>query len=668
MDISDVLRDLAVVLAIATAAAYLFSRLRLSVVASFLVAGAVLGPTGAGLVAETAVVESLAEIGVVLLLFTVGLEVSLPEFGKMGRQVAGAGAAQVAAAVLCTAGILRLSGVPGPEAFFLGFAVSLSSTAIVLKLYAERGEIDQAHGRLSFGILIFQDLAVIPMMLMIPFLRQWDAARYPEIFAAMTKAGLGVAALLLLARFVIPRLLREVIRLNNREILATTVLLVVLGTAYIAYRWGLSLAMGAFLAGMVISESDYVHEIAAQILPFRDVFNGVFFISVGMLLDLPFLGRHLPVVLPMAVAVVALKALSAGGALRAVGASWRVAALTAIGLTQIGEFSFLLMSEGFRAGLLGGVQFQYLLAVAILTMVSTPALVWAAPGLARSFERIVTRGAPFPETQEEAGIRRAGLSNHVIIAGFGMNGQNLARALRATHLPYAVVDLNESKIRELRAAGEPAFFGDVSKPEILERVGIGRARMLVLAISDPLATRRAVAVARRINPALFLLVRTRYLVDVDDLAALGASAVIPEEFETSVEIFSRVLREYHVPSHVIQQQEEIVRGGAYRILRERGPVSRDVALSGLEGFLRRRVIETFYVDPGSGWEGKAVSETPVWKGRGVLLLAILRGERAVLKPEAGETLRGHDKLVLFGGHAPLASVLSELAVGPTPSG
>ncbi|HEY7586659.1 MAG TPA: cation:proton antiporter [Candidatus Deferrimicrobiaceae bacterium] len=665
MEFSSILRDLAVVLAIATAVALLFGKLRLSVVAAFLVAGAILGPTGAGLVSDSGMVNSLAEIGIVLLLFTVGLEISLSSFGKMRRQVLWAGGAQVFATVLLSLVIMMIFGSPAPEAIFVGFVVSLSSTAIVLKVYADKMEIDSLHGRLSFGILVFQDMAVIPMMLLIPSLRQWETAQFSTVLLTLAKAGAGVAVILLLARFLIPRLLKEIIKLNSREILAMTVLLVCLGTAWLANRFGLSLGMGAFLAGMVISESDYVHEIAAQIFPFRDVFNGIFFISVGMLLDLPFLFGNFPLVLAMVGAVAMVKAVSTGWTLRALGYPWRVAAVAGIGLLQIGEFSFLLLSEGYRENLVGTSQYQFLLAIAVLTMIATPFLMDAAPWIARRWERLALRGPAFPETAEEAVIRKTGMENHVIIAGYGMNGKNLARVLKATRLPYVVVDLNDSQVREGRAAGEPMFYGDVHRPEILDRLGVAQARILVLAISDPMATRRAVAIARRSNPDLFILVRTRLVADVDDLIALGANAVIPEEFETSVEIFARVLSEYHVPDHVIKQQEAVIRSGTYRMLRERTAPSGGEALAEFEEFLRRKVIEIYYLSQGSGWEKKSVGDLPAGNDTGIVLLAILREDRAIVQPPPSERLAAGDKLVLFGGHAPLASALSALSRPPS---
>jgi CPA2 family monovalent cation:H+ antiporter-2 len=661
-DLPLVLRDLSIVLAIATAVALLFGRLHLSVVAAFLVAGAILGPTGAGLVAESGMVGSLAEIGVALLLFTVGLEISLANLGKMRRRIVQGGGIQLSATILLTMAVLTLAGFHLAEATFIGFVLSLSSTAIVLKVYADRMEFDSGHGKISIGILLFQDMAVIPMMLLIPSFRQWETAQFSTVAFTLAKAGVGVAVILLASRFVIPLLLKEVIRLNSREILATTVMCLILGTAWVARWWGLSLAMGAFLAGMVISESVYVHEIAAQIFPFRDVFNGVFFISVGMLLDLPFLARHLPMILLFSIGVLLAKGICAGAAIRTLDYPWRVSVIGAIGLAQVGEFSFLLMSEGYRDGLVGAEVYQYLLAVAILTMVSTPFLMRVAPWAARYFVRHVVRATETEDPGEDApGAER--VENHVIISGYGMNGKNLARVLRSTHVPYVVVDLNDALVREGREAGEAIFYGDVNNPEILDRVGVGRARMLVLAISDPMATRRAVAVARRANPRLVILVRTRYVADVDDLIALGANAVIPEEFETSVEIFSRVLREYHVPDHVISQQEELIRSGTYRILRERDASKDDRMLSEFETFLRQKVIEVFYVSPDSPWAGRPIGDLPAGNGAGIVLLAVLREDRAIVQPSPEEKIEAGDKLVFFGGHAPLAAALEELAKG-----
>jgi CPA2 family monovalent cation:H+ antiporter-2 len=660
VDLHLVLRDLAVVLAAAIAVALLFRKLNLSVAAAFLVGGAAIGPTGTALVAETGMVKALAEIGVALLLFTVGLEISFSNLGKMRRRILLGGGGQLLLTILAVLTVLLAAGFDLPEAVFIGFVLSVSSTAIVMKAYSERMETESPHGKISIGILLFQDMAVIPMMLLIPSLRDWETANVSSVVLTLLKAGAGVAGVLLLATFVIPRFLKVVIRLNSREILAMAVLFLILGTAYLAQMFGLSLAMGAFLAGLVVTESDYINEIAAQIFPFRDVFNGVFFISVGMLVDLPFLARNLPALLLLSAAVVAGKALCAGAAIRAARYPWAAAVTAAVGLSQVGEFSFVLLFQGLREGLVDGRLYQHLLAVAVLTMVATPFLMNAAPAIARFWACRVVKG-PDRVAEEERLPSPPPREDHVIIAGYGMNGRNLAKVLRSTGLPYVVVDLNDVLVRQFRGEGETIFYGDVNNAEVLDRLGIARARIMVLAISDPMATRRAVATARRANPGLFVLVRTRYVADVDDLFRLGANAVIPEEFETSVEIFARVLREYHVPDHVVRQEEELIRSGAYRILRERSIPRRGEMLAEFEEFLRKKVIEVYYVSPDSGWPGRTVAELPTVGDPGITLLAVLRGDAARVRPGPEEELAAGDRLVLFGGHASLAAALAGLS-------
>ncbi len=656
------MRDLSVVLAIATVVAMIFVKMRLSPVAAFLVAGMILGPTGARLVSEPDVVSAMAEIGVALFLFTVAIETPPSSLGRFRRQVLWAGSIQVAMTLVIAAAATVLAGFSVPIAIFTGFILSVSSTSIVLKVYADRGEADSTQGRLSAGILLLQDIAVVPMMLLTPILREWGSANPAAIALTMGKAALAVGGVLLLARVVIPLLMREVIRLNSREVLGLTILLVCLGTAWLAHRFGLSLAMGAFLAGLAVSESEYVHAIAAQVLPFSDVFIGVSYIAVGMLINLQFLGDHLPMVAGMAAGVGLLKFLTVSAAIRWVGYSWRVTCITAIGLVQVGEFGFLLIADGFRTGLIGTEPYQFLLSVTVLMMIATPFLIHGAPGVVRVFGMLPGVGRGGGETPEEAPDQRAPVrENHVIIAGYGVNGKNLARVLKSTRVPYVIVDANEWKVGAARAAGEPIVFGDVHSPQMLERVGAARARVLVVAISDPMATRRVVGIARAANPGLFILVRTRYLADLDDLLALGADAVIPEEFETSVEIFSRVLSEYQVPDHVIRQQEQLIRSGAYRILRERAAPTGGEVLAEFEAFLARKVIELFFVSEASGWKGREVRDLPAGGDTGIVLLAILRDDRAIVQPNPSMNLEEGDKIVLFGGHAPLAAALEALS-------
>src|SRR5207248_146248 len=392
----------------------------------FIVAGVLLGPTALGLVSAVHQVESLAEVGVILLLFTIGIEFSLSRLREMGRQVVIGGGAQVLLTVGLSAAVAAALGLAWPVAVLVGFLVALSSTAIVLKGLADKGEIDTPHGRLATGA---------------------------------------------------------------------------------------SLALGAFLAGLVISESDYGHQAMAELLPFRDVFISLFFVTVGMLVQVGFLRDHPVLALAGVAAIMGGKSVLAALGPAVLGYSGRVALLAGLAVSQIGEFSFVLARQGRGAGILAEGPYQTFLAVAVLTMLVTPFALQSGPALLDALERWIPLDRLLPGFRPQA-LTPVGepLTDHVIVAGYGLNGRNLAAALRSIRAPYLIVELNAQTVRQARARGEPAFYGDATREEILRGLGAERARMLVVAISDPAATRRMVRVARALNPRIHIIARTRYVV------------------------------------------------------------------------------------------------------------------------------------------------------------
>ncbi|MGH7535890.1 MAG: NAD-binding protein, partial [Gemmatimonadales bacterium] len=362
--------------------------------------------------------------------------------------------------------------------------------------------------------------------------------------------------------------------------------LTALGTA----AAGASLALGAFLAGLVISESDYAHQALAELLPFRDIFISLFFVAVGMLVQLDFLLRHPLLTLGGVAVIMSGKTLSAAAGPALMGYSGRVALLSGIGVSQIGEFSFVLAREGRVMGLLPEGLYQTFLAVAVITMLVTPFLLQGGPALLDRLERLVPLDRLLP------GFRPKGitavqepLTDHVIIAGYGLNGRNLAAALRSIDAPYLIVELNSQSVRNARARGEPAFYGDATREEILRSLGLERAKMLVVAISDPAATRRMVRVARSLSPTIHIIARTRYVVEISELERLGANVVIPEEFETSIEIFSRVLAQYQVARNDIEHLIDEIRASHYQALRT-GPGLR-LSMAGQIGMVPQMIAE-----------------------------------------------------------------------------
>ena len=581
------LRDLVVLFGASIVVVYCFNKIHVPAVVGFLVAGALLGPYGLDVVDDVARVEIFAEVGVVMLLFTIGVEFSLAHIASL-RAVVGGGLIQIGSAIALSVLAGAAFGLPVNQGVFWGFLIAMSSTAIVLKMVTERGETNSPHGRLTIGILIVQDLAVVLMMVLTPVLGSQGNGGIAVVLWPLAKAVLLVTLILVTARFLVPRLLIEVVRSRSRELFVITIILVCLGIAWLSSLAGLSLALGAFIAGLIISESEYSHQAMAEILPFRDSFNSLFFIAIGMLLDLRVLLAHPFLVAGLVATIVVGKFVTSAVAAVAVGYSWRSAVLTGSALAQVGEFSFILSKVGKDVGLLTGESFQIFLTVSVLTLLLTPFLIQASPAFARRAEAIQRLRRWLPDRPADAyAIPPLHLRDHTIIAGYGVNGRNLAQVLRETEIAFVVVEMDGETVRQEQQKGMSIYFGDVTHPQVLRRLGIHEARALVLAISDPIATRQAVKVARQLNPALHIIARTRYLREIDDLRETGADQVVPEEFETSIEIFSRVLQHYRMPSRVIAEKAERIRKEGYALLRKGQPELREIVA---------REVDDLYVD------------------------------------------------------------------------
>jgi monovalent cation:H+ antiporter-2, CPA2 family len=653
---ATILRELIILLAVSLPITFIFHRAKLPALVGFLITGVLIGPYGAAVITETRVVERLADVGVVLLLFTVGLEFSIEDIFRSGRRFLVGGGIQVGLTIAAVAGIAVLLRYPVPQAVFFGFLASLSSTAIVLKMYSDRTELDTVHGRLGTGILLFQDLVAVPMMLMLPVLAQANSsgAITPiSVLVSLGKAVLGVVGVYVAARQVVPYILHQVIRLRNREMFFLLVVLLCLGTAWVTYSLGLSLALGAFLAGLIISESEYSHHIVTEITPFRDYFASIFFISIGMLLHIAYLRAHWQVIVLMTLLLILLKTVLASAAAGLLRYPARSSLLTGIGLAQIGEFSFLLAQQGPGRALLGGETFQLFINTSILTMLAAPFLIQAGPWLT---SRLPRRATAEPDAKDTCG-----LVGHTIIAGYGLNGRNLARTLRATHIPYVVLEVNADAIRKARAEGEQIIYGDITRRDELVRAGVDCAKMIVFAISDHAASRIAVRMARELNPSIFILVRTRYAANVDELYNMGADQVIPEEFETSIEIFSRVLHEYHVPGNIIASQIQLVRFGGYKMLRG---VSLDQENIGrIAALFAGATVDNISIEPSAPSVGKTLKELDLRAKSGATVIAVARNAEAVTNPGPDFTVQPGDIIVLLGAHSELDAATNVLTRG-----
>ncbi|MEK7823952.1 MAG: cation:proton antiporter [Candidatus Eisenbacteria bacterium] len=671
-----VLRELLMLAGVSLAVVMLFRRLRLPAVVGFIVTGVLIGPGGLGLIRDAELVRTLAEFGVVLLLFTVGLEFSLTDLGRIGRGAILAGVLQVLLTVALVGGGLAAAGLHPARALFFGSLLALSSTALVLKLLTDRLELSSPHGRLVTGILVFQDLMVIPFAVAVPWLGRWYAgvaagaapgtAGPPAETALRSLTLLAVVALAFaVARRAVPWLLARVSRSRSREAFLFGVVLVTLGSAWLTSWAGLSLALGAFLAGLILAESDLKSRIAADVLPFRDALASVFFISIGMLLAPRLLLDQPLVVLASTVGLVGIKMAAAVAALRLARAPWRVALAGGVSLAQVGEFSFVLAGAGAPSGLLGTLGGQAFFAGAVFSLMLTPLLVGKAPEWALAFERRRTRGREAGATSEAArGSEAAPLADHVVIAGFGLNGRNVARVLRAVRVPHLVVDLDPEALRVAASEGSRALVGDITNPLIQQQAGLPRARALVLALSDPTATRHACHLARTHSRHVHIIVRTRYVSEIDELHRLGANQVIPEEFETSIEIFTAALRQFHVPMNVIQAQIALLRQERYSLLR--GMKLPGSVVEQLDAILTQGTCDTFLLLQHSPAIGRTLVEAGLADAQGAQVVAVVRGGHAITVFGDEFRLWVGDTLVLAGTHAEMERAFERLSPAIAP--
>lgn len=644
------LLDLLVVFGLSIGVILLGHGLKVPPVVGFLLTGMLAGPSGLGLVGAAHEVELLAEVGVILLLFTIGLEFSLSELTRLRRTVLAAGGLQVGLTIAAVGGLAALAGMDHGQAVFLGFLAALSSTAIVLKLYQERQEIEAPHGRVALSVLVLQDLLIVPMVLLVPFLAGRAGSLGPALGLLALKAA-GVAALLFVAaRKLAPLLLRLVLRTRSRELFLLTVLAVCLGVAFLTSAMGLSLSLGAFLAGMVISESEYGQHAMEGILPFKDVFTSLFFVSIGMLLDVGFVARHPQVVAAAFLAILLLKGLIAGGATLASGYPLRTAALAGLGLSQVGEFSFVLAKAGLGQGLIGEDLYQLFLAASILTMAATPFLIKLAPAAAEYVAGRLLRRPPPGAGEDQAATAPA---DHLVIVGFGYGGRRLARVAAHAGIPHLVLETNPDTVRAERAAGVPIRFGDARHAAALTHAGIAAARVLAVVINDPAAVRRVTELARAANPALYIVVRTRFVSEIGPLRELGADDVIPEEFETAVEIFTRVMHRYQAPRDEIERMAAEVRAEGYGMLRSPSPAAGSLAdfrrsLPGME-------VCALRLAPGSRLAGQSLAQAALRQRYGLTVVAVSREGEAVPNPGAGFVLAAGDVVYLLGCRADMGN-------------
>ncbi|MEA1961146.1 MAG: cation:proton antiporter [Bacillota bacterium] len=639
------LGDLIRIFSVAVIVLFICHRFRVPGIVGFLLTGVIAGPHGLGLVTSVEQVEVLAELGVIVLMFSIGLEFSFRELIDIRRTVLIGGTVQVALSILMTVVIATAFKIEIRSAVFLGFLVALSSTAIVLKQLGERGELAAPQGKVDLGILIYQDLIVVPMIMFTPFL---GAGGFPEPVGLVLAKTVGVIILvILLANYIIPPLLYQVTRTGSRELFLLCIVVICFGVAWMTNQAGLSLALGAFLAGLIIAESEYSHQALGNIVPFLDTFTSLFFVSIGMLLNLSIVSQHIQTVLFLTILLIVGKALLASLATIVLGYPLRTAILVGFSICQVGEFSFILSQSGLQYQLINPALYQGFLSSAIITMMLTPFLMNLAPRFADYFlnlpfsERIKSGKWKNQDSQDNSA------PGHLSIIGYGVNGRNLARAATAANIRFKVVEINAETVRKEKKKGVPIIYGDATQETVLTATGLDSAKILVIAIHDATATRRIISLARRMNPTLHILVRTRFVADIEDLYRLGANEVIPEEYETSVEIFSRVLTRYLVPRDEIEELVEKIRKQDYDMFRSlHQPSTNFLMFKNMH--LNDVEVGTVRVNERAGFAGASIHELDLRNRYEVSVLAIQRGEETISNPGGRAVIEDGDVLFVLG--------------------
>lgn len=647
-------QDLIIILALAMGILLLFRRFKLPGILGFIVTGMIAGPHGLEWVGEVDKVEAMAEVGVVLLLFVIGMEFSLKKLATLGRTVLIGGLLQAGLTTAAVAWILSMFGMQLESAVFIGFLITLSSTAIVLRVLQEQGRMDSAHGRVATAILIFQDIIVVPMMLVTPMLAGKSTNVGMDLLLLLGKMIVLLVAVYISGRFVVPRLLKAVSKGKGNDLFIITIVVICFAAAFATQALGLSLALGAFFAGLVISETDHAYHATHIVLPFHQLFMAFFFVSIGMLVDMEQFFASPLLVIGLTLAVLFLKGITTLIAVRVLRYPLRTAIYSGLALFQLGEFGFILAMPGLELGLLSKEHYQIFLSVSILSMGITPLVLEYSDRIVRKIFISFLPGSVGArldrlmrvKQQQEKSLEKV-LKDHVVIIGFGLNGQNLLKAALESKISCAVLEEDADLAEKAKALNIPVFVGDATNRHLLEQAHVERARVVVVAVSDPSETVKIVAGVRSLTSTAHIIVRARHIAEMQANYEAGANEVIPEEFETSIEIFHHVLRKYLIPETQIQDLIAGIRSDHYGMFRGKtgNRIKRKketLVIPGME-------IATLPVTLGrSKIVGRTIAQTALRDNYGITVVAIRRNGRYLSNVNGNERIMTDDLLYLLG--------------------
>ncbi|HLO59692.1 MAG TPA: monovalent cation:proton antiporter family protein [Bacteroidales bacterium] len=638
------LKAIVIIFALSTVVNYVFSKIKVPTILGYLMTGIIAGPYALGIIGEHNNIKLVSEIGVVMLLFSIGIEFSLNHLLKIRKIVFLGGFLQLVFTVVVTMFIARMYELQWKGSLFMGFLVALSSTAIVLKILQERSELTSNYGRTVLGILIFQDLLLVPLLLFTPILGGQHAETGSLWFLAL-KAVAIVVFIYVGNRWLMPRLLHAIALTKNQELFMMALLLICLSVAFLTAKMGMSLAFGAFLAGLMISDTDYSQSAFGNLIPLKDLFVSFFFISVGILLDLRFVADHPGLVILTVFLVVFFKSILASTTAFLLGHTFRGTIMVGIALSQVGEFSFLLASLGLTYSLLTPFHYQLFLAVAVISMALTPLLM----KFSRPFSEFLLRRLNLPKKVVEGifplpEIDIPEIRGHLVFIGKDSRALNLAKMARQFKLPYVSVIFDPEEVRKRQLKGEHVVYGDAVNEPILLKAYTDKADIVVISIGNMITAMAVIENVRTLNANAYIIVRTKRVEDIEDLYAAGANKVIPEEFETSIELFDRVLAKLLIPRREIDQLINRIRNDNYGIFQEKNGKSDLATLKDLANI----EITAVKVDDRSPVIGKSLVEMQLRNTYGVTIAAMVRRKELYDNPDPETLIEKGDLVYLMG--------------------
>jgi len=565
----SILIDVVIIFAFSTAVNYLFTKIEIPTIIGYLLTGIIAGPSLLGVIRSPHEIELMAEIGIIILMFTIGLEFSLNHLIKIRKIVFLGGFIQLLFTAVAITIVARMYNLSWEASWFVGFLVALSSTALVLKILQERGELTSNYGRTVVGVLIFQDIILIPLMLLTPILGGKITNIGFELFMLAIKS-IGMMVLVFVGnRWVMPKVLHLIALTKNKELFLMCILLICLAVALLTSELGMSLAFGAFLGGLMISRSEYSQDAFSHVIPFRDTFTSFFFVSIGMLLDLNFVSSHIFLILGTVLLVILIKTIVAGGTAFILGHTFRGTIVVGLALAQIGEFSFILAKTGQEYLILTEFYYQLFLAVTIVSMAVSPFLIMIAKPAANlmlklPIPQLLIKGL-FP-LQE---IDVPEMQSHIVLIGKDSRSLNLARMARHMKLPYVSIVFDPVEVRKRQLKGESVIYGDAMNEPILRKAHVETAEIVVISIGETITALGIIEKVRRLNNHAYIIVRSKYVTNIKDFYQMGADQVIPEEFETAIDLFELVLKKLLIPKDEIDEAISGIRDDNYGIFREK---------------------------------------------------------------------------------------------------